>query len=114
MIQSALLVDSPLAFALAAAAAIAADLSEEEAITAARAAAARPQPRFCYSVPPLHIAVTRNSLSANNLTASLHWHSWRFVMEENLYLCKLCAGCPRLLLLLMLIMVLRWTGKCRS
>ena len=34
MIQSALLVDSPLAFALAAAAAIAADLADEEAITA--------------------------------------------------------------------------------
>ena len=36
--------DSPLAFALAAAAAIAADLDDEEAMTAAGPAAARPQP----------------------------------------------------------------------
>ena len=59
--RSTYIFDSPLAFALAAAAAIAADLADEEAIkvagaAAAGAAAARPQPLLGCLAPLAHAA----------------------------------------------------------
>ena len=54
--RSTSIFDSPLAFALAAAAAIAADLADEEAIRAAGAAAARPQPLLGCLAPLAHAA----------------------------------------------------------